>query len=518
MTPTLSQRPISAILNIFSNMAGGFWVALLTLIITPIQINILGMESYGLVGFIVTLQAICNVLDFGLSTTLTRELAIGYASGTHEKKQDLIETVSSIYWVWAFILGIILLVIAKPLSRFWFHPVELDPKALIFGVQIISISLALRWPVAFYSSIFAGLQRMDLLNLLKVATNSLRLIGGIVVLLLYRDLVAFLWWIVMNAVLEVLTYRGVCQKVYPMRKNWQLTISWTALQPIWRYALKMNMIAILTVFVVQADRLLVSKLLSMKALGYYSLAYSTISSVSLILVAISSALLPSFSVSHHADAIVILANRYFKFSKMTLFITGGIIFSFMFFGESILSIWVNPAASAGAWQPLAWLAIGFWLNASCSNAYTIAISCGRPDIPLRVSLLSAVPYFLTIFFLIQFYSVNGAAIAWMILNLFYLVSLVPFVHWQVLKISSLMWVFEIFIPYSLLGIVSFGLLKWMAHIDQSFIGFSSDLIALIVAILLYGILGLLFLGKDIRRTMEGLIVGKLKIFWNRALS
>jgi len=35
--------------NIFSNLAGGAWVAALTLAITPIQINLLGVEAFELI-------------------------------------------------------------------------------------------------------------------------------------------------------------------------------------------------------------------------------------------------------------------------------------------------------------------------------------------------------------------------------------------------------------------------------------------------------------------------------------
>ena len=34
--------------NTFSNLAGGVWVAVLTLVIAPIEINLLGEEAFGL--------------------------------------------------------------------------------------------------------------------------------------------------------------------------------------------------------------------------------------------------------------------------------------------------------------------------------------------------------------------------------------------------------------------------------------------------------------------------------------
>ena len=35
--------------NIFSNLAGGVWVAAFTLIITPLQINLLGVSAIGVI-------------------------------------------------------------------------------------------------------------------------------------------------------------------------------------------------------------------------------------------------------------------------------------------------------------------------------------------------------------------------------------------------------------------------------------------------------------------------------------
>jgi hypothetical protein len=61
--------------NVFANLIGGVWVAVLTLAIAPIQVHLLGVEAYGVIGFISTLQVVVGVLDLGLSSTLTREIA-----------------------------------------------------------------------------------------------------------------------------------------------------------------------------------------------------------------------------------------------------------------------------------------------------------------------------------------------------------------------------------------------------------------------------------------------------------
>jgi O-antigen/teichoic acid export membrane protein len=58
--------------NIFANFFGIALVTALTVAITPAQIRILGVEAFGIVGFIATLQLAFTALDLGLSSTLTR--------------------------------------------------------------------------------------------------------------------------------------------------------------------------------------------------------------------------------------------------------------------------------------------------------------------------------------------------------------------------------------------------------------------------------------------------------------
>ena len=59
--------------NIIANFAGQGAATLIQLAITPIYIHWLGIEAYGLIGFQVTLQALTQALDLGLSPTVNRE-------------------------------------------------------------------------------------------------------------------------------------------------------------------------------------------------------------------------------------------------------------------------------------------------------------------------------------------------------------------------------------------------------------------------------------------------------------
>ncbi len=70
----------------------------------------------------------------------------------------------------------------------------LDCVSLENSRKAMSDSIPYDWPIALYSGVITGVQRMDILKVVKVSVFSLLLLGGILVLLAWRDLGAFLTW------------------------------------------------------------------------------------------------------------------------------------------------------------------------------------------------------------------------------------------------------------------------------------------------------------------------------------
>ena len=71
----LTKAPSGFKLELVASFAGTGWAALVQLICIPAYIKFMGMESYGLFGFYLVLQAMLQILDLGLSPTMTREIA-----------------------------------------------------------------------------------------------------------------------------------------------------------------------------------------------------------------------------------------------------------------------------------------------------------------------------------------------------------------------------------------------------------------------------------------------------------
>lgn len=489
--------------NILANLAGGASVAALTLVITPLQVNILGVDAYGIVGFIATLQALFSVLDFGLSSTVTRELA-GDTSESKSASMPLLRTASTVYWCLGLVVAGALVLASGAIARDWFKPGDLDVAVLERGLEVAAIYLALRWPVSLYAGVLAGLQRMDVLNLLKAGVAILRLAGGTAVLIAWRDLNAFLAWTAVSALVEVAAHAAACSRALP-GMNWRPGISMPALKAVWGFSLTMNLLGILALAITQLDRVLISKMLPLESLGYYTLAYNTALGISLVQSAISSALMPSLAAAHGANQNEVLLRRYDHAGRAMLFSTGLAVFALTFFGETILAIWVGPAAASGAWQPLALLAMGFWFSACVSGAYIAAIACGRPVLVLKISALSAVPYAAVLVLLMEFFGLNGAAGAWVVLNVGYVLVIVPLVHRAILHIPTRPWFGGLLLPFLALGAATFGGARLALEAFGESPGLALQAAMLVAGTAAYLFFGTRLLGAPIRAELRGMM-------------
>ena len=92
-------------------------------IFIPIYIKFMGIESYGLVGVFASLLALFSVLDFGLSATMTREMArLSAVDPTGRDTRSLARTLEVIYWFVALLLGLVVIVLAGPIAHYWVKP------------------------------------------------------------------------------------------------------------------------------------------------------------------------------------------------------------------------------------------------------------------------------------------------------------------------------------------------------------------------------------------------------------
>ena len=93
--------------NISANLLSNVWLTLLMLVLTPLYIFLLGVESYGLIGFYLSWVAILGILDVSVSVTAVNEIA--WRSSRPEMKKTipiLLKSLEVAYWFIILVLGL----------------------------------------------------------------------------------------------------------------------------------------------------------------------------------------------------------------------------------------------------------------------------------------------------------------------------------------------------------------------------------------------------------------------------
>jgi O-antigen/teichoic acid export membrane protein len=452
--------------NIIANFAGNGWTALMSLAFVPLYIKFMGIESYGLVGIFATLLALFSLLDMGLSTTLNRELA--RFSALPDKAQDmrnLVRTLELPYWGMAFVIGVAVVGLSGPIAHHWVNVDELSPVTVQQALMIMGVVAAFQWPTSLYSGGLMGLQKQVLLNGINAFAATLRGIGAVLVLWLISPTIqAFFIWQIFASVIHTSLVASFLWRSLPKsshRSHFQKEV----LLRIWRFAAGMTGISVTVIFLMQTDRIVLSKILPLEMFGYYTLATVVANALYYFIVPVNSAVFPRFTQLVSLQDELTLKEIYHKSCQFisVMILPAAIVVSF--FSSEILLLWTgNPVTVANTYIIVSVLIIGTALNGLMHLPYALQLAHAWTKLALYTNIIASIILVPMIYFLATHYGVVGAASAWVILNAGYVLISIQIMHSRLLKGEQWRWYLnDVGIPLS--AALSVALTGWLFKPD-----------------------------------------------------
>lgn len=428
--------------NIAANFAGRVWTLILGLVFVPLYVKFLGIEAYGLVGFFPSLLALLSILDMGLSSTLSRELARLSASSENDQElRDLIRTFEYVYWGVGIVIGLGLTLLAPIIAHHWIDPRGISPEIVALTFRIMGVVIAVQWPTSLYSGGLLGLQQQVLLNSIRGTMATIQHGGAVLVLMFFSPSIVayFLWQVAVNIIQTVVLAFSV-RRALPttgQRSMFQKEL----LRKNSSFAVGMMNISIVTTILTQADKIILSKLLPLTIFGYYTLASNIASNVVQLVHPVFSALFPRFSqlVSKEIN-LAAISKLYHKGSQLVSLIVLPVALLIAFFAEEILTLWLrNPDIAQHTSVLLRLLLIGSTINALLILPYTLQIAHGWTKLVLYQNVFSAVLLVPLMILLTMEYGAEGAAVVWIVLNAGYVAIQIPIMHKRLLRTELWRW-------------------------------------------------------------------------------
>ena len=444
-------------INTIANFIGQIWGALINFALVPLYIKFLGIESYGLIGFFVSLQALVSVMDLGLSTSANREVA-RHSGESDGKLAEVLSTLQYVYFAFAAVIIAGFYAASGMLSTSWITAESLSHDIVRKAVIIFGITVGLRWPVALYTGILRGVEKQVKLNAISIAVASLKGVGSaILVVFVSNSILLLLEWHLVCGFIEVAVSGTVAWKSLPATFRKNRGFSYTALRSILGFSTTVAAISILAVIIKQLDKVVISKLLPLADVGYYNTAFQAYTGIQLFITPVSTAVFPRLSSIIKSGSHEDLTEVYHKASKTISFAASPVAAIIIFNSRDILLFWTKSTIVAEkASLTLSILACAAIFNSVMQASYILQLASGLQRIPLINNIIAFALFTPLTYFFVMRLGIIGGAVSWAVYNLLYF-SITPyFTHRHVLNDQLVGWYMKDTIPFIVLSLGIFG--------------------------------------------------------------
>lgn len=351
-------------------------MAVMGLVFVPFYIQLLGVESYGLIGIYTSIVMMMAVLDLGLSQVMVRELA--KYSGNKCNAPDIVNTVKTleiIYWATALVILLFVMASSHFLAFQWLNPESLSRETLQEAISIIAFVIALRWPIAIYAGGLNGLQEQVLVNKILVLFSTLQNVGVLLVLIYIEPSIQlFFIWQALVAALNVMVFRYALWGKLP--RGSRPRFSKVVLSKTWRFAAGMTGISLLTTLLTQ-----------------------------------------------------LIAVMIFPIALL-----------FIVYSSDILMLWTRDANLVlNSYILISLLLVGNVLNGVMHLPYALQLAHGWTKLAFYANVVAVIFLLPAIYFASMEWGAVGAAAIWIILNVGYLLITVNVMHNRLLKDERFAW-------------------------------------------------------------------------------
>ena len=448
--------------NLAASLAASTWAGLINLAVIPLYIRHLGLEGYGLVGFLATMQALIQVLDLGLSTTINREIAGRVAAGSLTGARVLLRTVAAIYWAIAATIAVAFLALAPPIAEFWLSAERLTERNVATAVGLIGLVIACRWPGQLYQSALMGMQRHVVSSALNAASATLAAAGALLVLTFVSSNVrAFFAWQAFVALIYVMAVSHAAWRILGREGR---RIDRRAVNPIWRFSAGVAAINITGIALAHMDKLLLSRILPLQDYGQYMVAFAVASVLYLFTTPVYNVIYPRFASLVQLDDRDRLAETYHLSTRLMAAIAFPLAMFLSVFAGDVVWIWTGDAAvasQAAALMPM--LAVGVALHGVMHMPYGLQLAHGMTWLSLMTNFILLLVLFPTVIALASSFGAGGGAWAWLFFQVLYLFLGSWLTHRKILQGDGARWlVGNVGLPFAitlLMGLIA----SWVAH-------------------------------------------------------
>ncbi len=430
--PHLKEGDASLRVNVLANYASQIYVALVAILTMPFYLRHMGAEAYGLIGFFMLMNAWFQILDAGLSLTLTRESARFRAGVINAATLlGLVKALEIFFFGLAGVGAAVIVIAAHAIATTWLRVERLPVGEVTAAVMLMGLTVPLEWVTGLYRGAINGFERQVWLSGFNAAIATLRF-GGAAVIILVLGATAgnfFSYQLAVSSlqlVILVWMSRRILPPASPERRHFP---GWREIRSRLKFSGGLAFAVVVWVLVTQIDKLVLSKILPLADYGIFCLAAVAAGGVLILGVPVSQALPPRLTkvaAEGRSDEVIHL---YRAATQLVCVITIPAALALALFSTPVIFAWTGDVRAAGAAGPiLTPYALGNGIVTL--GAFPYYLQYARGDLRLHIIgnfilVLCLVP---AIALAALRYGAVGAGYAWLGVNALSFCAWIPWVH------------------------------------------------------------------------------------------
>lgn len=399
--------------NVIANYIGKIWGIISVFFFVPFYIKILGIEAYAVINFYTVILTIMFFADGGLSATLNREIA---RSDDKKHLGNMLYTIERLYLIICICIVVFIALFSGIIAENWLNSQSIEVNDLRIYIGLMGISVAFQLFTTLESSGLMGLEKQVLSNSIQVSSSIFR--SAVVFIPLYFSptlLTFFIWQSSMNAIFFFITRYNLWKYIKTDISN---SFDKDVLRTVGKFAGGMMLMAIISSLNTQIDKLMISKMLSLKEFGYYSLAGVLSQVPVLVIQPITVSILPRMvKFAETKDKQNLTKLFHLNSFIVSSIATAGALVIFLFTKDFVL-IWTHdPSIAIAIENVVKVLLLGSVFLSFQIMPYHLAIANGHTKTNVRLGIIAIILIIPSLFIFVKQYGLIGATFTWLIMNI-----------------------------------------------------------------------------------------------------
>lgn len=370
------------------NMAGRFFSIAAALLLTPYIIRHIGVERFGIWAIVGVVTGYFGLLDLGIGTSFVKYISEYYTKKDYEKINHVINTGFFFYSVLAVIIIVLSLLFMRPILNLFNIPPSLFGET-IFVLWISILIFAFSNSLGIFAAVQAGLQRMDISNILCVAVSVLNALGTVIFLkkgyglrgLMINNAIIFLIAGLFNIIIAF--------KILPELKFRPLALNLTMFKNLFLFGYKLQVSRLANLISFQTDKLLITYFLGLGMVTFYQVGSSLLQQVRQVPLMLISVLVPAVSEIEAKGKKEYLKELYLIGSKYLILVSIPITFFIFVNAHLIMLAWMGKGYQMTV-TVIRILAVGYLAATVSGMASSIAAGVARTEFDMKFGLFMAV--------------------------------------------------------------------------------------------------------------------------------